>query len=330
MSTPPASRRSSRPATRRRLLGAAAIAVAMAAVACAPDPGPAPNPDPSLRSVSNAVLEWTISREADNASLAPGIVNYWSAGRSDGTAATYVPTNGNVTVQKKNAAGSFVPIGSEPAVSWANKNRDGNGNLVTATNAFFLGQRVRYTGGTGTVNTATGAATIRWSGTFTVNFYGSYTPFWIVDPTLTVDAGGAARLTATIGGRGSSQENPDIQITLPDTPGITLAEFADVFGGFSRSFAQLMLLSLTVFCCTLVLAVLAMGPLLWALYRAGVFAGAEPDPTQMVGPLLVLPVLMLPLLYLSIGWLFAPLLVIDRGMGFWEAMETSRRMINKR
>ncbi len=108
------------------------------------------------------------------------------------------------------------------------------------------------------------------------------------------------------------------------------AEFADVFGGFSRSFAQLMLLSLTVFCCTLVLAVLAMGPLLWALYRAGVFAGAEPDPTQMVGPLLVLPVLMLPLLYLSIGWLFAPLLVIDRGMGFWEAMETSRRMINKR
>lgn len=231
MSTPPASRRSSRPATRRRLLGAAVTAVAMAAVACAPDPGPAPNPDPSLRSVSNAVLEWTISREADNASLAPGIVNYWSAGRSDGTAATYVPTNGNVTVQKKNAAGSFVPIGSEPAVSWANKNRDGNGNLVTATNAFFLGQRVRYTGGTGTVNTATGAATIRWSGTFTVNFYGSYTPFWIVDPTLTVDAGGAARLTATIGGRGSSQENPDIQITLPDTPGITLAEFADVYAG---------------------------------------------------------------------------------------------------
>ncbi|HQF39627.1 MAG TPA: DUF975 family protein [Opitutaceae bacterium] len=108
------------------------------------------------------------------------------------------------------------------------------------------------------------------------------------------------------------------------------AEFADVFGGFSRSFAQLMLLSLTIFCSTLLLVMLAMGPLLWALYRAGVFAGAEPDPSQMLVPLLVLPVLMIPMLYLSISWLFAPLLVVDRGMGFWEAMETSRRMIGKR
>ena len=108
------------------------------------------------------------------------------------------------------------------------------------------------------------------------------------------------------------------------------AEFADVFGGFSRSFGQLVLLSLTTFCCTLVLAAIAMGPLLWALYRSGAFAGVEPDPTQLLGPLLALPVLMLPLLYFSISWLFAPLLVVDRGMGFWEAMETSRRMIGKR
>ena len=37
----------------------------------------------------------------------------------------------------------------------------------------------------------------------------------------------------------------------------------------------------------------------------------------------------LPGIYLTVSWMFAVPLVIDRGMGFWEAMEFSRRVIAK-
>ena len=144
---------SHRAITRRRTLAVAfAAAAALTAAACAPEPTAPPVGPGTVKTVSNATFEWTISREVDNGAL-NGQPNYWSAGQSDSTSATYTATNGNVTVLKKNASGTFVPIGSEAAVSWANKNKDGSGNTVTATNAFYLGQKVRYTGGTGTVNT---------------------------------------------------------------------------------------------------------------------------------------------------------------------------------
>jgi hypothetical protein len=117
------------------------------------------------------------------------------------------------------------------------------------------------------------------------------------------------------------------------------AEFADVFAGFSRSFGQLVRLSVVMFLLLAALALLAVGPLLWALYRGGVFSGVHqggmfsgihPDFAQMVTPLLVLPVMMVPLLYFSVSWIFAPMLVIDRGLGFWEAMELSRKVAGQR
>lgn len=108
------------------------------------------------------------------------------------------------------------------------------------------------------------------------------------------------------------------------------AEFADVFAGFTRAFGQLALLSVVMFFMLVALLLLGAGPLLWALYRGGVFSGSQPDITQMVGPLLALPVLIVPLLYFSVSWIFAPLLVIDRGLGFWEAMELSRKVVGQR
>jgi hypothetical protein len=221
---------------RRRVVAAVAVAVAAIAIAaCAPpDPGPTTPttaPPASVRTVSNATLEWTISREADNGSMAPGQVNYWSAGITDGTEATYVPTNGNATVLKKNASGTFVPIGSEPAVNFANKHKNGAGNVVTASNSFFLGQKVRFTNGTGTVDTATGVSTIQFTGTFTINFYGSFTPFWIINPKLTVNAAGTGTLTATLDGVGSSQEDPGVKLDLPTTPNVVLAELPSVYSG---------------------------------------------------------------------------------------------------
>lgn len=108
------------------------------------------------------------------------------------------------------------------------------------------------------------------------------------------------------------------------------AEFPDAFAGFTRAFAQLALLSVVTIMSLLFFALIAAGPLLWALFRAGVFHGAPPDPAQLLLPLLFLPVLMIPLVYFSVSWIFAPILVIDRGLGFWEAMETSRRVVGHR
>jgi len=44
----------------------------------------------------------------------------------------------------------------------------------------------------------------------------------------------------------------------------------------------------------------------------------------------LLMVMMLPVLYLYISWMFAPHFVIFHGLGFWEAMETSRKLVQKR
>jgi uncharacterized membrane protein len=37
----------------------------------------------------------------------------------------------------------------------------------------------------------------------------------------------------------------------------------------------------------------------------------------------------LPGIYLTVSWMFGIPLVIDRGMGFWDAMEFSRKVISK-
>ena len=247
-----------RPTRHRRrstaLLGVILGATALVATAC-PEPPPSagsgttttPGPTTtaapttttpsSIKTLTNASFEWTVSKQTNNASQAPGQVNYWSAGISDGTAATYTATNGNATVLKKNAAGTYVPIGSETAVSFANKNRDGAGNVVTSSNAFFLGQKVRYTGGTGTVNTATGASTIQWTGTFTINFYGTYVPFWIKNPKLVVNGSGVGTLTASIAGFASSQDDPTIRIQLPERT-VTLAEFTGLSAANTSGFTS--------------------------------------------------------------------------------------------
>lgn len=223
--------------TRRRTLAVAfAAAATMTAAACVPPDSGGTTTTSTVssadKSVTNATFEWTVSREVDNGAM-NGQPNYWSAGQSDSTQGTYVATNANATVLKKNAAGTYVAIGSESAVSWANRNKDGAGNNVTATNANYLGQKVRYTGGTGTVNTTTGAATIQWSGTFTVNFYGPLVPFWITDPKLTVTPNGSATLTARMGGFASSMDNPDVRVSLPTRDDVTIATFSDVYNGAS-------------------------------------------------------------------------------------------------
>lgn len=93
----------------------------------------------------------------------------------------------------------------------------------------------------------------------------------------------------------------------------------DAFSGFSRSFGQLVLLSIVynILISIVVIPVVlpAIGMALWAW-----------QPVVMV-PLMM--VFAIPAIYLSIGWLFASMLVIDRGLEFWDAMELSRKVVSR-
>ena len=74
------------------------------------------------------------------------------------------------------------------------------------------------------------AAEIQWTGTFSINFYGSFVPFWFVNPKLTVNASGVGTLTATMGGY--DMANPSVRVLIPDTPNIVIANLPNV-GGYS-------------------------------------------------------------------------------------------------
>jgi hypothetical protein len=67
------------------------------------------------------------------------------------------------------------------------------------------------------------------------------------------------------------------------------------------------------------------------------FAGFSPAAGQLILLGLVTGILnligfllcIIPGIYLSVSWIFALPLVIDRGLGFWEAMEVSRKVVSK-
>jgi hypothetical protein len=102
------------------------------------------------------------------------------------------------------------------------------------------------------------------------------------------------------------------------------AEFSDAFSPFSTSYVQLLLFGLlwvvVVFICYLPQYVLS-GP-------ANLLARSGADGAFLlpqVSCLVTLPLL----LYAAASWVFAPLLIVDKGLDFWPAMELSRKVSAK-
>jgi hypothetical protein len=93
----------------------------------------------------------------------------------------------------------------------------------------------------------------------------------------------------------------------------------DGFSGFSLAFGQLVLLSLVM---SLLVAVVLL-PVALPIVGMALW---QWDPWAMV-PLAIL--LALPGIYLNVAWALAPILVIDRGLEFWDAMELSRKVVTK-
>lgn len=172
--------------------------------------------------ITGATLEWAVSEEANSGAF-NGQCNFMSGGESDGSAATYRATDGGATVLKLTAAGAHDPVSD-----YSTRCLDANGTRVTPGGTARLGQKVRYRGGTGTVDPLTGEVSIRWRGTFSVNYYGQLTPFWFTDPHLTVGADGRGVVTATVGGYASSIDDPEGRERIEPVPGIVIATLRDV------------------------------------------------------------------------------------------------------
>ncbi len=178
--------------------------------------------DAAPTQITEATFEWSVSDEA-NTGAYNGSCNYMSAGESDGSQSTYGASDGDATVLKLTASGTYAPISD-----YAARCRDKDGVPVTATGTRRLGQKVRYVNGTGTADPVTGEVSIQWRGTFSNNFYGSLTPFWFEDPLLTVDASGNGQVVATVGGYISSIDDPDVRELAEPRDGVVIAELRGV------------------------------------------------------------------------------------------------------
>lgn len=103
-------------------------------------------------------------------------------------------------------------------------------------------------------------------------------------------------------------------------------EIGDAFAGFSKAFVPLMLTSLLMFGLLFALVVPILLPWILTIIKA-VSAGATNPPPPSAGMLLGLGFTAVLGIYLSIAWVFGFVLVIDKGLGPWTALEVSRRVV---
>jgi hypothetical protein len=107
-------------------------------------------------------------------------------------------------------------------------------------------------------------------------------------------------------------------------------EVGDAFAGFSRAFLPLMLTTLLFAVLIIGLLLFFGGPWIVLLIRAVLAGHAGAPPPLPSGPMLLLFLAgFLVLFYLSVSWSFAYVLVMDKGLGPWTAMEVSRRVVTK-
>ena len=169
--------------------------------------------------LSGATLEWSFNEELNTGAF-DGSCNHLSAGTTDGSAAQYRGVDGDVTVQKRTAAGTYAIISD-----WSTRCHDANGVKVTPGGTARLGLRIRMTGGDGTHDPATGVTTVQWNGSFSTNLYDELVPLWFSNLRLVVDVAGNGTLTATLAGYASSLDDPDVREQIPPLAGVVIARF---------------------------------------------------------------------------------------------------------
>lgn len=181
------------------------LAVCAAVLAVIAAPGPA-SAEPLT--ITDASFRWRVNPELQGSSPF-GDCNYLSAGRSDGTEATYRAAEGDVHIEK---------MGGAP--TWASKCAfDGNRSTD---------QELVWTGGTGVVDPETGEVLLSFEGAASIVFYGGLLPFTIVDPVIRVAADGTGEMVATMEGFASSMDDPHTKDPLVPVPGVVVATLGGV------------------------------------------------------------------------------------------------------
>lgn len=104
-------------------------------------------------------------------------------------------------------------------------------------------------------------------------------------------------------------------------------EVGEMFVGFKTAYVPLLLCYIVIALLTglsaIPGAVLTAVPIIVMTQREAV------DALMLALAMLGILVLLIPVFYLTVIWMFGLPLVIDKGLGFWQAMETSRKVVNK-
>ncbi|MGO3886609.1 MAG: hypothetical protein ACTJHU_09965, partial [Mycetocola sp.] len=197
--------------TTRRRIGRQILAVAVStvlAIGSATALSTSASADEAQTPITNASFLWEMSDQYQGGNPANTTCNYFSAGEQT----AYSAEQGNVQIV--HSSGSGLRLASDKT-------------KCTGSTSGSYRQLMLLTAGQGSANTQTGEATIAWDGTVMANAYGGLVPWSLSELELHVDASGAGELTATLGGYGSSMENPDELTPLDPTP-VTLATFPSV------------------------------------------------------------------------------------------------------
>lgn len=106
--------------------------------------------------------------------------------------------------------------------------------------------------------------------------------------------------------------------------------FEDVFAGFRLAFVQLVLGGLVTTLLTVAVVAVSALPAIGVGLAIG-FNLTNPEPAQVVMLIgIVVVCCIVPVTYLSVAWVFSMPLIIDQQIGFWEAMNVSRRSVHPR
>lgn len=203
------------------VVAATALALGGAVVATAPA-------NAAATPITGATFRWGINAESNAAAFAPGTYNLLSAGIVTATSSAdrvtetnWKQSEGNVKILKLQSDGSYANA------TFAGLRTNAAGTTITTGNGQNSGHVFEISAGTGTVDAASGTADIQWTGTVTSAYYSGMTRSWISNPHLTV-ANGVGTVTATLGGYGTSMDDPDKFEQLTDAPDVVIATLTGV------------------------------------------------------------------------------------------------------
>ena len=105
------------------------------------------------------------------------------------------------------------------------------------------------------------------------------------------------------------------------------AEVGDIFTGFRVNYFQLVLAYVIMMLLTGLVAIPGGAAAGVAIFQMGRHHAV--DAFRLTVAVLGFLVALVPAVYVSVSYMFSLPLVLDRGMGFWEAMELSRKRVGK-